>query len=305
MRLKAKNRTFTVYQTLGSYQDVYVYLAREGADQENRYLVNEIQSPQMIRTYLDELLSLQKDDNFSEFVDLFTLNSKLYLVFKYAKPFLFMDFLNKYTLSFPEKVTLMNNYLFQLSSYTRFSPIILQALTDPENINVSPDGTAYFNFSLKPQHFADPADKSAPFQGIAALLKTLFAKELASRKKKQLLFIIEKCEKGLYKSIPELKKDVQEIDTFSTWDKIKEYFQARKSVLKIIKNVGLAALIVVFLVIIYTRFIAPGPAQRADAPLPVEQIGEVTVQEEEETDENDEAESPDPEQPRRIRIDTD
>ena len=290
MRLNVKNRSFNVYQTLGSYNDVHVYLAREGASVKERYLINEIRCPQMIRHHLGELLSLQQEDSFAELVDVFSFNSRVYVVFKYSSPSLLMNYLHKNQLSLMEKLKLIDHYFFQLSFYSRFSPKVVHALTDPDNINVSQDGSVYFNFSLKPAHFTGGEDKTSLSKRIASLLRMVFSEELAGRKKQPLLVILEKCDKGLYRSIPEVKKDMLKVDTTSFWDRVKNYLHERKHVLDTLKNLGVTALVVVFFVLVYTQYIAPGPHQTADTPVPVTQIGDVAVSEEVDREEEQEQE---------------
>lgn len=307
MLLKAKNRTFSVFQTLGSYQDLCVYLARDTKGGETSYLVNEISSPQVIRSSLKAMLSLRKESNISEFEDIFTLNSRLYVVFKYAKPYLLLDYLNKYRLSFAERVKLMENYLFQLSSYSHLPPAVLQSLTDPDNINIQRDRDVYFNFSFKPAYLLAAGDKANLFKRLGSLLKILFAGELSGSGKRELLVVMGKCEKNLYKSIPEMNRDVKGIDTSSNWDKVREYFHARKNTLNLLKNMGLTFLTIVIFIIIYTRFISPGPGAATEPAMPVTQIGEVTLEtEEDDPEEHNSADQPEPvSQPRIIRIDDD
>ncbi len=281
MIIKTASRTFSVFQILSSYQDITVYLAKDKADitiNSDNYLINEICCKNLIQSCLEGLLTLHKEKNFSEFVDMFILDSNLYLVFKYTKPQLIMNYLDKHKLNFKERIKIAKSYLFQLSSYAPFSPAIVQSLTDPDNINIDSHGTIYFNFSLKQHYLFEPEDKSLLLNRIASFLKILFAKELAGKKGRQALIIIDKCEKSLYKSIPEIERDVQNIDTSSFWDKTKEYINSKKNTLKLILNLGLSVLTVIIIIFFYTNFIAPGPDKAPQQAPPITRISEVEIQ---------------------------
>lgn len=302
MLLKTSNQVFTVFQTLRSYQKINVYLAKDATANANHYLINEICCPQIIRSNIEELLTLRQEQNSPGFVDIFTQDSKLYLVFKYAKPSLIMDYLHKNKLSFTERVKLLENYLFNLSAWTSSPLAISRSLTDLDNINLYSEADIFFNFSLKPDHFQEPKDRSTLFNNIATLIRVLFAKELNSKKGRQLHLIIEKCEKSIYKTVPQIAKEVQGVDISSSGEKFKQYLQGKRSLLKQAKDYALIALIAVMVVIVYTRFISPSAIKPSQPVQPVTQVGEVLILQETPS-EQEPADSKDVNPPAIIRVD--
>ncbi len=291
MILKTSNKHFAIYQKLRSYKELNLYLAKEGDSNANHYLITEILCPQIIRSCIKELLALREEKSFSQFVDVFSFNSKLYLVLEYTKPMLLLDYLSKNKLTFGEKVKTLDNYLFQLASYASLPMSIRIALTDLENINLQPDHSVFFNFLLTPQSIGQSHDKASLLKGISAVIKAIFVQELSSTKGKELQLIIEKCEKSIYKTVPEIIKDVKNIDTSSTWDKLKLYLQEKKSSVQRVKDLGMTVFLVLLVVVVYSRFISPNPL--GSQLVPVTQIGEVVIIEES-LEEEPEQESPAP-----------
>ncbi|OEF97122.1 hypothetical protein [Desulfuribacillus alkaliarsenatis] len=281
MLLQSNQRVYSIYQTLRSYKDLQVYLANEASVSnqatQKQYLINEFRNPELIRNCIEDMLSLQKDATVAEFVDVFTSGACLYTVFTYSQPYLLKDYVARHRLSFGNRVNLLKNILFKLSTYSQAPLPVLIHLVDTDNIHVHPDETIYFSFAFHPEQLQSSSTINTLYLKIANLVLLLFPKETDSRSNKQLQMVLKKCERAVYQSIPEIVKDVERIDTSTFTEKLKNWFQERKSQVQLLKNISLVALLLFFSFILYTRFIVPDNTTPVQAPVPVQQVGELPV----------------------------
>jgi hypothetical protein len=285
MLLHTDKRSFSVFQTLHSYKDVNVYLANELLDDKQQannansrqYLINEIHSHDVIQLVIKDMLALQKESTFTEFIDVFTLDSKLYVVFSYNKPYLLNTYINRHKLSFANRVSLLQAYLFRLSTYMYLPMPILMSLIHEDNINVTPDEDIYFHFAFHPANLQPALTKQILFAEIALIIGKMFSDELTTHKGKQLRLIMQKCERNVYSSIPEIVKDVKQLDSRPFADKAKSWFTDKMSLLHKVKNFAFIGLIAVVVFVLYTRFISPSSIQPVDIPQSIQQVGELQI----------------------------
>lgn len=310
MHLPTDNRNYETFQTVKASKEVNVYLARDllykaTPDVESPlYLVNEITDVDLIHNNIEQLLALRQERRITDFVDVFTLQSKLYLVFKHKKPYLLADYLTRHKLTYANRVKLLENVLFNISSHALFPDSILCALTEVDNIHVNPDESSFSSYALQASHLLPNSNRRDVWLGIARLIMQMFPEELMQKRGRTLHFIIEKCERSVYRSLPEIIHDVRLIDTATTWERFKRSLQERKQQLSLVKQFGWGVIIVLIVFVIYTRFISPNAAHNLDKQLPVKQVGEIIVIEATPSDDSEPTTSSYPLPPPVITIDS-
>ncbi|KAB2951944.1 hypothetical protein F9B85_10320 [Heliorestis acidaminivorans] len=285
MLLYSNQRVYRVYRTLRSFKDLQVLLAYDGATGDPTrgkvYLINEICNPSFIRTTIEEMLSLRRHSTFSEFAEVFSLNSKLYVVFHYNKSSALQDFLAHHKLPFAKRVLLVQNLLSKLSAYTALPVSVQLASVDFENINVQNDMSVSFNFAMHPNHFHSTTSHNDVYIGIANLINELFSKEVHTKEGRSLQLIMEKCERSVYKSVPEILIDARQIDTSSRWDKTRKWFDKKRPLLQKVKTLTFTVVLVLLIFVVYTRFISRDAVQTVGEPPVINQLGEIHLLQEE------------------------
>lgn len=261
MFISSLKRDYFLFQTLNELGDVKSFVAKD-PNTKSLFLINQIANRSLINTHIKELMSLEEERILEEFADLFTFDSNLYLAFKFTRPNPLVEYLHNNELSFAEKIELLKSYFFEMSALNNLPLVLKIALTDPDNINVHSDGHVYFNFLLKAEHFKTPMETSSFYSGIAQIIQTVFEKELTAKKGQKLQIIIEKCYKNLYHTLPEIIKDIEEVDTSSYLTRIIKRIKARyPKALEVFKKVSFAALAFLALFFIYTKYIGPATQQ--------------------------------------------
>jgi len=280
MFISSLNRDYFLFQTLNEIGNVKSYVAKD-PNTKSLFLINQLTNRSLINAHIKDLISIDEQRILEDFADLFTFDTKLYLVFKFNQPNPLVEYLHKSDWTFAEKIDLLKNYLFEISAQSELPLILKIALTDLDNINVHPDGFVYFNYLLKTEHFNGPMEPARVYFGIAQIIETIFDKDLTSKNGQKLQIIIEKCNKNLYHTLPEIIKDVEEIDTSSFFTRIKKKLQTKyPKALKILKDASFVAMAFLALFFIYNKYIGPATQQTLNSQKPVTKIGDIVIIEE-------------------------
>lgn len=187
------------------------YYVGETKDMEKSIsvIINEIFDRDIINFYLTDFLLMKQNKKLPDFIDCFTEDSKLYVVFSYRKGRNITKFLKEEKLRKEYRIVLLKNIMQKFLEYGFCPAILRKSILSPQNLMVD-EGAVYFNYCLCPNTNKEVIDEDSIFKSIGNIINDIFKKdELANEKK--LSIILEKCEKGLYLSMGELIKDLEDL----------------------------------------------------------------------------------------------
>ena len=270
------SKKYSLVRVLESQDGVGNYIVKKVKDEEERlFLVNELTNREHIESYIGEFLALYEENKLEDFIEYFSENSKLYLVFRYYEGETLPKYLGKEGLALGYRVQLMKSILHKFLDYDELYPIICYTVLAPTNI-ILRNNIISFNYQLKipPREY-----KKCVYEAIWQLENTLFLTH-EIQKYSSLNRISDKCQKEIYHSIGEVLRDLEEVSKALDKDEsLKNLLLAKKDKLmdRALK-VFTVIIILAFLYVLYTKYLNNelGTALYSD----VEAIGTVTISEE-------------------------
>ncbi len=281
------SQKYSVIRVLDSTDGINYYIVQLKNNTEKMFIVNEICDKQKISLVISEIMLLEKEKNLTEFIEYFSENSKFYVVFEYYCQPPLKRYLEIENLGFLDRIMLVKNLLTVFIDYVNIPNIIKYSMIQPDNIAIYKN-SLLFNYKLILPDNSEIIEDKKIYNSIKILLKVVFS-DREIQKNSKLNIIYDKAEKGIYSSIGEILKDLDDlIENLNREVDIKLVIQEKKK--KIMLFVGkIFAIVVVFLALymIYNEFFKDD--LKNSIYTPVMYIGNVPVNvvEEETTSPND------------------
>ena len=222
-------------------------------------LINELSDREKIELYISDFLALKTNDPLKILDECFTHNSNFYVVFRYSPRQDVVKYLKNENPSYTSRIQLMKSILEKLLAYAPYPEIILSSAILPANVLVE-DGNVDFNIFLDLRVKTGRPLAQDVYSNIAKLLREVFSeKELENAPK--LSIIKKKLNKLLYKSIPEVIHDLDELYRSLMDDKnfAEAVHDARKGFLK---KAGSFILVCSLILLIASLFVLFGNSRR-------------------------------------------
>lgn len=220
---------------------------------ENFFILNEF-------SYNDENLEKFKvlfnmfnsPEKPKEFVDFFVEDEKFYAVFTYYQE----DSIEKKysktlnTSHFDERCKILESILIYFESIYRFPRCILGCLSEPGNIRVDEEKNIHFIYDLRNMDkYSDEAKNlNLIFENISKVIYIFLQNEARAKFNKELHIVIDKCKRGVYRSIPQMAvelKRAERISMNSSWGSYIRYqISLRKDVIARASKISTAFIIV-------------------------------------------------------------
>ncbi len=273
---------YVITKHLSSTSKINYYIGSARSEQVlGELLINEVLDRDFINEYLDEFLEMFTKDKVSEFIDCFSENSKLYLVFPYYSGQGLLKYIDNNKLNAYYKKVLIYNVLHNFLNCYKYPLVMRRSILEPSNIIVS-NNDFYFNYLLSVPNSRSVSEKEI-YSGVRGLFESCFTeKEISSDIK--LSIIMEKCEKGVYASVSETMKDL--VDALNaTEEEITMALLAdrKKKLKKTVANSVIAVSLISLLVSIFALYRIYRTEIKFNGDV-VETIGTLTLNKREETD---------------------
>ncbi|NLK38423.1 MAG: LysM peptidoglycan-binding domain-containing protein [Epulopiscium sp.] len=245
---------YTVLKVLCSDNRINCYIAQRNEGERDKYvLINEICQREIINQYISQVITFP-DCGLTDFVEYFTEDSKLYVVFCYTEGMNLKKVLTSQKLPFEFRALLGQKILHTLMENGSFPNVLKANVLQWENILFN-DNVVGFNYRF----FADEADKSqnsAVYNYFKIIMYQLFREEEIEKNPK-LKIIVEKCEKDIYHSFGEVLKDLQDVLVSIDKDKdLKTIAEEKKKKLQAIFSKAMVVLVAVAVgIVTYERFL--------------------------------------------------
>lgn len=219
---------------------------------ENFYILNEFpfndENIEKFKMLFDIFFSDKKP---KEFLDFFVSKDKFYAIFKYVET---ENIKNRYrkgftNSSFGERCITLEKILVYIDKVYNFNRGILGCITESENIRIDEDKNLYFTYNLRniDKYNDENTSLKLILKNIRDIMYILLEPEAKAKFNKALHIVLDKCERGVYSSIPELVIDLkkaEEICKTSSWFSYFKYqIYLRKDFLKKLSKVSIISLI--------------------------------------------------------------
>lgn len=136
--------------TTGKSTDTYkCHICKKINSDSNRlFLVNEYNTNPITNSYLTLFTQLQGIKNFKQFVEIFTKDSKVYVVFNYIRSSLLISKIEKENPSIEKRLMLLEAFCIALMKIDMLPLQIKYELLTSDNINIDSNEEIFFNYSL-------------------------------------------------------------------------------------------------------------------------------------------------------------
>ena len=265
------------FKTIGKYKissvrssndNISVYVGFIGdVSSKETFIINELKYEEKNKKLFKELfLYFQSKEKIELFRDFFSLNGYFYVVFDYFDE---QNIIYKYrkqtcTSNFNERVKIFESLCIRISSYfsKRIPAIILNCSLSPKNIVINEEHDVFFNFDMSLSYpnidYEIYIDNKDIIKKIYNIFKIFFDIEISSKYNHVMKFILQKCEIGFYKLIPEIVVDLKnrygEASISSFMQFWKYQFKVRKKmIIRYINTLFIFVILIVLGMVIFNK----------------------------------------------------
>ena len=198
---------YSIIRVLESTESANYYIVKKRIQPEKLFIVNEIFDKEKIKEVISDFMILKQENRLCEFVEYFSEDSKFYVVFEYLQGSSFKEYVGRKEILLEYKTEFLKSILLQFMNYVELPPFIRYSMLCPENIFLYQREVKFhykLNLSMVGKAEADI------YSALTILLKALYT-EVELQKNTKLLIIYEKAEKGLYHSVGDILKDIEDV----------------------------------------------------------------------------------------------
>lgn len=199
---------YTIRKVLHDTPAYACYLAQPHTDDTKVVLVNVLRERTLIDRYIALTIDL-KQQEMPEFIEFFSGDSQFYIVFAYVQGETLENRLCRVPLSFLERLLLWKRIIYQMTLYPEISCVWKTTALHAQNIICSADDIR-FNFRFFDME-EDLTEKSKMYAQIYRLSQVIFKKQ-EIEKNADLRIVLDKCQKGVYRSFGEVLKDLEYVE---------------------------------------------------------------------------------------------
>lgn len=265
---------YSIIRVLESTESTNYYIVKKRTQPEKLFIVNEVFDKEKIKKIISDFMTLKQENRLCELVEYFSEDSKFYVVFDYLQGSSLKEYIGKREFLSEHKAELLKHILLQFMNYTQLPPFIQYSMLCPENIFLYQREIKFhykLNLSMVGRKEADV------YSVLTVLLQALYT-EAELRKNTKLFIVYEKAEKGLYHSIGEVLKDMEDVLEANQKKVIgKELFLEKKQKVMQVTTKLFVVLVVILAIYTICEKLINLNEQNTDVYLDVEKIGTVLV----------------------------
>ncbi len=278
-----KTSDYVVIASLFSNKEMNILVAyQEKNTLDNLYLLNQFPyKKDNLKTFKMLFDIFSSPNKPKEFVNFFVEENMYYAVFKYLGC---ENIKQKYrkgfsAQSFEERCTILEDILIRIDKIYSLPIPIVGCLTEPQNIKITKEKEVHFHGNLQNlEIYNNSTGKELILKNIREIIFTLLEPEAQAGFNKPLHIVLDKCERGVYESIPEMiveLKKAEKISKTSSWISYFKYqISLRKNLIAKLSKISLSALVVAGIFYLAYSKLTEGQ-QSGSAPVLVS-IGDVT-----------------------------
>lgn len=277
-----KTLDYVVIASLFSNKEMNILVAYQGKNTlDNLYILNQFpykkDNLKTFKMLFDVFSSKNKP---KEFVNFFVEDNMYYVVFKYLE---IENIKQKYheefsAVPFDERCTILEDILIRIDKISSLPTPIIGCLTEPQNIKIDKDKKINFHGNLQNlEIYNNQTGKDLILKNIHQIIFTLLKPEAQAGFNKPLHIVLDKWQRGVYESIPEMiveLKKAEKLSRTSSWFSYLKYqLSLHKDLTSKISKVVLSSLVVAGLFYLAYSKLTEGQ-QSGSAPVVVS-IGDI------------------------------
>lgn len=287
MEIQTLNREYIIVRVLDTNKDFTTAVCKAfEKDKWRLYTVISIKNPDIIYRIVPLFMEQRDNYKFSDYIECFTLQNELYLVFNFTEKPCLNQLLSEDEYSIDERLIIGKNLISRITLLNIPYPVMLEALAER---NIVMDRTLNVSFNYFLENFEGYG--SATFEKVQSMLgsiyRFLFKAELNRGLCPELNIFVEKLEKGAFADYIDIYRhydrfydemlnilvttDAQpQNPLFAVWEKLK---RATSYIKPVLAGVLILAAIMYF---IYSILNPPKATVKTDVN--IQQIGTVSVE---------------------------
>lgn len=206
MGIQTIHGEYLIIKKVYSDDSFEINLCKSEEDEEEKlYTVIKLKNQEVIRNTIGIFSSLRQNHEFVDFIECFSRDSYLYIVFLYYEevPLNFEQIGDKPIM---ERVEIVKQLLSLIVILNIPSPIIYDVLSK-ENINFDASGKIYFNYFLKRVDKYNNLKNSNCLRRIGFIITNIFSEELQDNHVEGLNEFVDRCKNEDYKNVMEVYSD--------------------------------------------------------------------------------------------------
>lgn len=273
---------YVVVGTMHSDPNIEVLVAYKGTnDPKNLYILNKIPFNERNQEIFKKFFFCFQDKNkVEDFEDMFVYDNNFYLIFKYVRcnSIKFKYAKDICVTVFDQRCDFLQKILIKFDRLSNFPIGAFASLTRPENVCVDEENKLRICYNFSTMFEKELCTKTQVYRNIHKIIYSVLQREADVKYNKALHIVLERCQNGIYKSIPQLAVDLKEASktskSTSLFSYIKYQISLRKDKIMTVTKYATSIAIAFGMVYLgYTKlFQRTGPA----SVTPVVAIGEVT-----------------------------
>lgn len=206
MEINTLNGTIFVVRKVYDNEELEVNICKyKKLSEDKLYTIVILKSSNIIKKSIEFFYLLRENHKFDDFIECFSQNSKLYIVFKYH---------GDATINYEEvsEMPLMQRVeitkqLLSLIVLLDLPKEILYDIFSNNNINLNPNGKVYFSYYLKNIDMYEKVTEKHAIKKMGLFFRKIFPQELMNDSVKNFKELVYRCENGKYKNILDIYSD--------------------------------------------------------------------------------------------------
>lgn len=206
MEINTLNGTIFVVRKVYDNEGLEVNICKyKKLSEDKLYTIVILKSSNIIKKSIEFFYLLRENHKFDDFIECFSQNSKLYIVFKYH---------GDATINYEEvsEMPLMQRVeitkqLLSLIVLLDLPKEILYDIFSNNNINLNPNGKVYFSYYLKNIDMYEKVTEKHAIKKMGLFFRKIFPQELMNDSVKNFKELVYRCENGKYKNILDIYSD--------------------------------------------------------------------------------------------------
>lgn len=263
MKIHSLNGNITIIKKIYDNESFEINLCKKNEIEDKLYTIIVLKDIKLIHNNIQLFSKIRENNKFSDFIDCFSQNSYLYIMFSYYTENS-IEFDKVVNFPLLQRVEIAKQILRLIVLLDIPKPILYDVMSD-DNINLDSSGKVYFNYFLKNIDRYSAVEEKDGIKRIATIFVKIFPEEITENTVDGFNLLVEQCENATYNNIMSIYSDFSNLnDNFikSSQRKkekkdnlIKKIFKKILKMFNKIKGIIILLILcigVIFLIITYT-----------------------------------------------------
>ena len=206
MEINTLNGTIFIVRKVYDNEELEINLCKYKKNSEDKlYTVVILKNSHIIKKSIKFFYLLKENHKFDDFIECFSQNSKLYIVFKYNDE-VSIKYEEVSEMPLMQRVEITKQ-LLSLIVLLDVPKEILYDIFSNNNINLDPSGKVSFNYYLKNIDMYEKVTNKHAIKKIGLFFRKVFPQELMTDSVKNFKELVYRCDNGKYENVIDIYSD--------------------------------------------------------------------------------------------------